>query len=440
MTLQEKAHNFALNWMTKWQGATPEAKAAEAASCDPPVTVAELEAAITAEGNAITAQRRLINMRATVVSEWAKHPERYAAVDPDREAARLEWTRAEFDTSIAQVKAAQEAAKPEVVPWQTLFRLPMQLEEGDITQFIKGILVEGINGIGGGSGVGKTWLLLSMMRALSTGTKFLGVFDVPEKCNVLYLTPEVGDKAFKKRLEKMRIPMDGNFRCQTAKDGLLKLNHPSLETYIGEMKPIVCLDTVIRYNQASDESSASQSAKLLAPNLLQLIKWGAKAVAFNHHCPKKSADEEFMTLENMFRGSGDIGAMCDAALGIQRDKIKLPNGKDNDPDYYEQSKRLTRLKVSCVKSRDFDPVQDFRIQGRPHIDQHGDFAVLSEREEVAIEDQLVEAIASCPTAPMRTLRSRFGMGQVRLEKMMEKRGLRWDGHVWQKSVVSTVLS
>lgn len=339
-------------------------------------------------------------------------------------------TRTEQAQTVAQI----QHVKPDVqLPaWQTLFRTVDQLEDGDVTEYVKGIIPEGITFIGALAGVCKTWFALSIARSLTTGEKLFGIYDVPEQCNVLYLTPEVGDKALKKRCKKLRIPTDGKFWCQTVKDCFRQLDNRVLEAAIAELKPVVILDTAIRFNPSADENSSSQNAKLLAGDLFDLRRWGAKAVICLHHSPKYSGEAEFMTLENVLRGTGDIGAMCDAVWGIQHDKRRLPDGKTWDWEYFKESQRLTRVYVKCVKPRDFDPVEPFRIQGRPYVDERGTFVVLAEAEAVDIQTELITTIASCPTHPMRMLLKRFGIGQKRAEKMASVGGWFWDGHEWSK--------
>ena len=63
-----------------------------------------------------------------------------------------------------------------------------------------------------------------------------------------------------------------------------------------------------------------------------------------------------MTLENVLRGSGDIGAMLATCWGLsQIDAVS------------------NRIFVQNVKARDFSPCEPFIIQGRPSIDQTGYF-------------------------------------------------------------------
>ena len=46
------------------------------------------------------------------------------------------------------------------------------------------------------SGTGKTWVGLSVAKALSSGTALWGVFPVKKKTAILYLVPEASDASF----------------------------------------------------------------------------------------------------------------------------------------------------------------------------------------------------------------------------------------------------
>jgi hypothetical protein len=63
-----------------------------------------------------------------------------------------------------------------------------------------------------------------------------------------------------------------------------------------------------------------------------------------------------MSLENILRGSGDIGAMLCTAWGVRQIDAER-----------------NRIWVENCKPRDFQPCQPFVLEGRPHIDQKGDF-------------------------------------------------------------------
>lgn len=321
-----------------------------------------------------------------------------------------------------------------LIDWKQKFHTGAELETGDVKLYIDGILPEGITAIGSLSAVGKTWVALAMSRALTTGTQFLGVFPVEEKVPVIYLVPEMGARALRKRLERMRIPMNDRFYCQTVSDGVCPLSDPSLEAAVTELKPVVFLDTAVRFNPSDDENSARQNAALLASDLFRLIRWGARAVVCLHHSPKYSGDAEFMTLENVLRGTGDLGAMCDAVWGLQHDKRKAANGKDWDYEYLDESQQLSRLYVKCVKPRDFDAAPAFRIQGRPYIDEKGDFVVLAELDDQSLEAQILAAIEQNPKISFNQLRSQFRVGANRIEKIAAQGKWTQSGKGWTKAM------
>jgi hypothetical protein len=342
------------------------------------------------------------------------------------------WRLAYINAEYAAIKTASESSRVETAPkpWRELFHLAAELQEGDVIEYIKGILPEGVTFLGALSGVGKTWFALSLAQALITGEKLFGIHEVLAPQNVLYLSPEVGDRALRKRLTKLRIVGNDRFRCQSVRDGVCALNDSCLESCVKEWQPIVFLDTAIRFNPAADENSSSQNAKLLARDILKLIQFGAKSVVCLHHSPKYKKKDNHMTLENVLRGTGDIGAMCDAVWGIEHDRQKS-NKKDWDEEYEKESARLTRLYVECVKPRDFDPVEPFRIQGRPFVDRDGSFKVLVQEQQTP-KDAVGELIASSRDESPTTLRKRLGMGYSRFMKLAEESSWKWNETMWER--------
>jgi hypothetical protein len=362
-----------------------------------------------------------------VLKDFATKPGLYAAC------SKMQWAN-EFGMTLEELDAAVQQAKPRAEDWRKKFHTGAELESGDVKLYIEGILPEGITALGALSAAGKTWFALAMARALTTGTQFLNVFAVPEAVNVLYLCPEMGARAFRKRLEKLRIPMNDHFYCQTVGDGVSKLDDPSLLAAVAELKPVVFLDTAVRFNPSEDENSARQNSSLLASDLFRLIRAGARVMVCLHHSPKYAGEAEFMTLENVLRGTGDLGAMCDAVWGIQHDRRKTDNRKAWDYDYMEESQQLTRLFVRCVKPRDFEPAAAFRIQGRPFIDEKGDFAVLDDARGPELEAHVVAAIKQNPKISARQLMDQFKVGFDRLKKIASDAGLKTGKGGWETKI------
>jgi len=312
--------------------------------------------------------------------------------------------------------------------WRAKFHTVDELPDGDIEFLIENTLPKGVAFVGALSGAGKTWFCLSLARALTTGKKFLGNWQVPAPVDVLYLCPEMNDKAFKKRCVKFGIR--DRFRCQTISDGIpIDMLDPFLIAAVKELKPVVFLDTAIRFAAAEDENSASQNAQGMAKAVFHLIHLGAQAVVCLHHRAKDTAKHDELTLENALRGTGDLGAMCDVVFGLQYDH------GNQTPQYLKESKQLVRLEVRCVKSRDFRTPEGYRIQLEPFIDQIGDMALLTDTVEEGSETgRLDAAITANPTASIRRIAEIANIGRNRVTSLAEKVGWSYNEKSrWTKS-------
>jgi hypothetical protein len=125
----------------------------------------------------------------------------------------------------------------------------------------------------------------------------------------------------------------------------------------------VLADTAIRFI-LGDESNASEMAQGLSNELMALLRARAKAVIALFHSQKNFGKEQAMTLENMIRGSGELGAVLATAWGVK-----------------QIDKAMNIVHVQNLKPRDFEPCGPFQLIGRPHIDQTGDFALHKRPEE-----------------------------------------------------------
>jgi hypothetical protein len=250
-----------------------------------------------------------------------------------------------------------------------------QLEEADIfhtyEEFknappisfsIEGILQNGsATMIAGLSGHGKTLVMLSLAKALLSrqkDKKLWQQFKVPETASrVLYMIPESGITPFKARLKHFHIYhylKDGRLLVHTLSKGPTpELSDPRI--LAAAKDAYVFLDPTIRFEKGN-ENEAADNQRGLAHDIFVLDRAGARAVIAAHHAPKNFSKESVMTLENMLRGTGDIGAMVATAWGI-----KQLNAEKNI------------IHIENLKARDFDPGRPFQIIGRPSINEKGDF-------------------------------------------------------------------
>lgn len=299
----------------------------------------------------------------------------------------------------------------DIANWRHQFRAVGELEKGEVRMLIDGFLPEGTTFIGGLPGEGKTLFALSMAKALTTGDDFLGDFrfHVPKVVPCLYLIPEVAGRAFRQRCERFRIPDDPNlFLCRTISEGAtLLLDNPLVLEAVKAMRPVVFLDTVLRFNEAEDENAASQN-KALVEDLIRLRHAGAVSIVGLHHSTK-NMHKEGMSLETVLRGTGDLAACCDAVYGLLRDE-----------PLYDHNRGPNEIEVACVKPRDFEPPAPFRIAASrraekssvigtalgivSNIDDFGDFLPVSEQEsQKALGSMLGKLVTDDPAITLAEL-------------------------------------
>jgi hypothetical protein len=304
-----------------------------------------------------------------------------------------------------------------VPTWRSAFKSYDELEKGEFKFLIDYILPPGITFFGGLPVAGKTWLALSAAKALISGRNFLGTFSVSRQVPVLYLIPESGDILFRTRLEAMRLTdYKDLFLCRTMKSGpTLALDSPEIKDAVRAMKPVVILDTAIRFSNALDENSAAQNREM-ANGMSELLSLGAEAIIAIHHSPKSSANATEMTPENTLRGTGDLAAIADAIYHLRcEDPSKLG------------------ILVQCVKARSGEQRAPFHIEGRPHIDKVGDLVMIQPPTD---EEKLARAIAEDDSASLRDLEKAAGIGKNRITALAARMGWKQiDGHWVQDKVV-----
>jgi hypothetical protein len=219
---------------------------------------------------------------------------------------------------------------------------------------------EGTTLIAALAGHTKTMVLIAIAKSLLTGIDLFGYsgFNVVEKATqVIYLIPE--------------IPMGPAFYrfCtlfgldEFIKDGRLLISTLSVGRRISLAEPEllakckgadIILDTLPRFRPMGSNESDAVGNQVLSDQLFYLQSLGARSIGAAQHSPKSFETEKCMTLENIVRGSGDIGAMVSTVWG-QRQVIG------------DATRNL--VYVENVKARDFAPVDPFLIRLRPDIDE-----------------------------------------------------------------------
>jgi AAA domain/Bifunctional DNA primase/polymerase, N-terminal len=324
--------------------------------------------------------------------------------------------------ALSNTLTAQIQTPPDPTNWKDYFRSVGQLEEGDVRMIIDGFLPEGINLIGGQAGEGKTLLALSLVKSLTTGEPFLGRYKPAEIIPVIYMIPESSSRSFKMRCKAFRIPDDPSlFICRTVSEGgTLMLDDVMLKEAVKHLKPVVILDTLPRFNESGDENDAAGNKKLV-DDITALRALGAVSVIGLHHSTKASAETE-MTLQNVLRGTSDLGAMCDSVYALRRDRQTYDNGAGPN-----------EIEVQCVKARDIkNPPQPFKIAATyknevgeivSHIDESGDFQTVELAAVIAAQDQyFVTTVMEDPQISREDLAKLLGTTQYHIRIRAKKLG------------------
>jgi DnaB helicase-like protein/AAA domain-containing protein len=248
--------------------------------------------------------------------------------------------------------------------WRGLFHTFDEFQKAPPLQFaIQGFLQEdGVTLIGGLSGHGKTLVMLAMTRALLEQSPLFQwePFAVPRPAkHILYLVPESSIGPFWTRMKMFRLEEHVRagrlfVRTLSAKQDVPLTDARILKASEGAD---VFLDTAVRFIQGSENDA--EDAKVFAGTLFRLLAVGARSVTGAHHAPKGFESQEYMTLENILRGSGDFGAMLCTGWGVR-----------------QVDAETNRIYVQNVKPRDYLPCQLFVIEGRPHLDTTGHFMML----------------------------------------------------------------
>lgn len=321
----------------------------------------------------------------------------------------------------------------EPTAWRDMFHTYAEFEESAPLSFAIGGFLQnqGATMIGGLSGHGKTLILCSIARALLSGkgAKLWDLFPVEENAGrIVYLIPECSIAPFKHRLHLFGIysalaPNDERLLCRTLSKGPTPcLSDPRILFAVKGAH--VFLDTAARFGDG-DENSAGDNMRGLASDIFALLGSGARSVIAAHHSPKPFARENVMRLENVLRGSGDIGAMLTTAWAAK-----------------QIDAAANIIHIENIKPRDFQPCGPFQIIGRPFIDETGDFRILKrpgecgslmdeqapERDKGGGAPEAVREAKAANLALMRGwLTAKPDLSSNELSKMFADEGIKIDG-------------
>ena len=150
------------------------------------------------------------------------------------------------------------------------------------------------------------------------------------KCyEVLYVTPETGDRAINDRLNRLGLADDDGFMFRTMSMGR-KLSLEDRDMIDAAKERVVFLDTLVRFLDGETRTTRRRSppcSKLIN----DLLSAGAVAVVVAHHSRKPGEVFPFVMDQGcVFRGSGDISANLAAGHGIYQ--LDYKTRQRSDPD------------------------------------------------------------------------------------------------------------
>lgn len=227
------------------------------------------------------------------------------------------------------------------------------------SQFLVGKLIpyQSISVISGYPGVGKTWFLLFLAKAVAEGSDFINEEFKTVKANVGIIEEENGERELKRRFQKIGI--NENVPIFVISQRGLKIDREEDRQFIiWECKQnnigLIIFDPFVAIHSKT-ENSAEEMQKVM--EALQEIQNAGITVVFTHH-HKKQLGWTKVPLSQNLRGSSVIFGRVDShiALEVKKDEAsglylivrheKLRNGKKIEPfeiRLFENEDGLMRL-------------------------------------------------------------------------------------------------
>jgi len=238
------------------------------------------------------------------------------------------------------------------VDWRTRYHTKMEVENTPPPEFlIDGFLLyDSITGLAAPVGQRKSLIALNVAHALTTGEPLFGKFPVTRKpSRVLYLCPEMGLRSFAGWLKLIGLT---SYVCDTL---FVRTMNKEDELKLPNLVPeelddaVVILDTAIRFIEGAEDKA--EDMKRFAAQVFGLMKGEKKAAAILllHHSAKGTKEADELTLENVMRGSGELGAFLTSCWGT-----RLQNPKEQ----YKSASFIENVKQRDFESKPFEATCD----------------------------------------------------------------------------------
>ncbi len=229
--------------------------------------------------------------------------------------------------------------------------------------------IDGKGFIAGGTGIGKTNLLLRLGRCLAEGTPFVGRFPIPQPRTVLHLALEGSRRGLRRRLRKVWAGSMSDARGRYFL-GFAQLNLTTeegvadFERLICETRAEVVIIDPLRNAHTWDENDSRETA-LLTSTLDGIIARHRCALIAAHHDRKKPPMTKRDAGTDRIRGSTALAGWLSFCLSVEKDRTpdtlvaewtKVRDAEEGIPDLlftfdretldYEATERTPASKVS----------------------------------------------------------------------------------------------
>jgi len=235
--------------------------------------------------------------------------------------------------------------KPADVPVPVVFSRPISelLSQPDVDPdwMVDQLFTVGSNGwVAAEPKVGKSWVVLELAYALTTGSAFLGRFAVKQRRRVLYIQEEDTATRVKRRLKRLiqgdalREPPRDEFFRYVIRMGFKLDSAAWMEALrldiIANMPEVVIMDVFNRLHGA-DENNQKEMTALLNRLIALNNEYGCSFLIVHHN--KKAQQGVDVRANQMIRGSGVLAGWAECSLYLRRAKEKntivvTPESKD----------------------------------------------------------------------------------------------------------------
>lgn len=174
--------------------------------------------------------------------------------------------------------------------------------------------------LGGNPKIGKSFLAMSIAKAVLTGNPLWGRFPVRNTGPVIYVDLETSKPEFKNRFKKMKFDVNLPISFLHLPPAGVRLDKnacfkPLMEK-IEEVNPVlIIIDSLTRVHRQRENDSSLMS--LVMERLRKIVNYGVTVLVIHHHRKERGPRSQ------MLRGSSDIQAAIDLEYALKRDGQSL---------------------------------------------------------------------------------------------------------------------